>query len=262
LVLAAGATRSLQAHQSDFVLRGCTVADGVTLTSCPRAVLAGNALSSRAGDAVFAQDTDLTLAGNQLRGARNDAVTWVSSSHGFLAEDNTIAGNGGFGLVLSGTGVSVAVRRNVIAGNGESAVFLTLTGGTVVIEENTIWENADVGVWSTSGAVVSLARNIIGLNAVGITCESPTTFECNDVWMNAIVDYDGPSCGGHVTDFALDPGFCCLDGSCYTLQSDSPCLPEHSGGCGRVGARDAGCGSASAAPATWGAVKRRFLDRR
>lgn len=257
-ILSPGPRRSLEAYQSSFTMHGCQVSEGLSLTSCPEVVIEKSSLTARAGDAVFAQDSQLTLTGNWITGAQRDAVTWVSSSHGFLAEYNTITGNGGFGLVLSGTGVLVDVRWNVIAGNAESAVFLTLTNGTIEIMENTIWQNGDIGVWSTSGATVTLLRNIIGRNQVGVACESPTTFNCNDLWMNTVADYEGPSCGDHVTDFALDPDFCCIDGSCFTLQSDSPCAPGNSGGCGQVGARAVGCGTSTVEPATWGAIKSRF----
>jgi hypothetical protein len=239
-------------------MQSCTLAEGARLENCADVMLIDNTITSGSGDAVSAQETGLTLSGNEVSGAAADGVTWVSSSGGFVAQQNTIMGNGGFGLVLSGTGVSPRVESTVISGNMESGIFITLTGGMVTIDGNTIWENGDVGVWATVGTTVSLANNIVGRNQVGITCESPTTFDCNDFWMNMVTDYDGLDCGQHLTDFSLDPEFCCTDGTCFTLQIDSPCTPANSGGCGLVGARPVACDIASTEETTWGRIKTRY----
>jgi hypothetical protein len=257
-VLAAGSTWSLQAFDSEFMMQSCTLAEGARLENCADVMLIDNTITSGGGDAISAQETGLTLSGNEVSGAAADGVTWVSSSGGFVAQQNTIMGNGGFGLVLSGTGVSPRVESTVISGNMESGIFITLTGGMVTIDGNTIWENGDVGVWATVGTTVSLANNIVGRNQVGITCESPTTFDCNDFWMNMVTDYDGLDCGQHLTDFSLDPEFCCTDGTCFTLQIDSPCTPANSGGCGLVGARPVACDIASTEETTWGRIKTRY----
>lgn len=132
-----------------------------------------------------------------------------------------------------------------------------MTSSNAIIEENTIWMNGDVGVRATAGAAITVNRNIIGWNQIGLTCESILALDCNDIWQNTVIDYEGP-CGQHPTDFALDPEFCCADMSCFTLQTDSPCAAANSGGCGQVGARPVGCGTAQVEGATWGGIKSRF----
>ncbi len=256
-VLPAGPRHSLEAFTSSVTMSNCTIGAGIRLQDCPSVLLSTNGISAATTDAIFAQNSGLTLVGNEVSGALTDAVTWVSTAGEFIAEDNAVHNNGGFAFVVSGTGVSASLRRNLIYDNLESGIFLTLTASTALLEENTIWMNADVGVRTTAGAAITLTRNIIGRNQIGVTCEAALTFDCNDLWQNTVIDYEGP-CGTHVTDFALDPEFCCVDMSCFTLQADSPCAPPNSGGCGLVGARPVGCGTASVEDVSWGEVKSRF----
>lgn len=255
--LPAGPRHSIEALDSRLSVRRCTLEAGFRGNDCAAIALTANRITAPAGDAVFVENSGLLLAGNEVSGALRDAVTWVSVAGEFAAEDNAIHHNGGFGLVISGTGVSADIRRNLIHDNLESGIFLTLTGSAAVVEENTIWMNGDVGVRTTSGAAITIARNVIGRNQIGLTCEEAIALDCNDLWTNTVIDYEGP-CGEHPTDFALDPEFCCTDGSCFTLQMDSPCPPANSGGCGQVGARPVGCGAAQVEGATWGGIKARF----
>jgi hypothetical protein len=256
-LLPVGPQHSLEASGSRATIRNCTIGAGLRAEDCPSIALSGNRITAPAGDVIFVQDSGLVLIGNEVSAALGDAVTWVSAAGEFIAEDNAIHDNGGFGLVVSGTGISADIRNNLIYNNLESGIFLTLTDSNAVIEENTIWMNGDVGVRTTAGAAITVARNIIGRNQIGITCESVLAGDCNDVWENTVIDYEGP-CGQHPTDFALDPEFCCTDASCFTLQTDSPCAPANSGGCGQVGARPVGCGTAQVEGATWGGIKARF----
>ena len=256
-ILQAGPRHSIEALDSRIVVRNCTLEAGFRANDCATIELADNRITAPAGDATFVENSGLVLIGNEVSGAIRDAVTWVSTAGEFYAEDNSIHDNGGFGLVVSGTGVSADIRKNLIHDNLESGIFLTLTSSNAVVEENTIWMNGDVGVRTTAGAAITVARNIIGRNQIGLTCESALALDCNDVWENTAIDYEGP-CGQHPTDFALDPEFCCMDGSCFTLQADSPCAPASSGGCGQVGARPVGCGAAAVEGATWGEIKARF----
>jgi hypothetical protein len=252
-----GPSRSIDADTSQLTVLNSACGAGIRIRNCPSALINGNEIGAAAGDAVFAQDSGLTLSNNMISGSAGDAITWVSMAGEMVAEDNTIRANRGFGLVLSGTGVSVDIRGNLIMDNLESGVFLTLTSSTAIVEGNTIWNNGDVGVRTTAGAAITIARNIIGMNQIGVTCESGLTFTCNDVWQNTVSGYDGP-CGDHTTDFALDPEFCCTDGTCFTLQADSPCAEGNSGGCGQVGARPVACGAQAIEDATWGQIKSRF----
>ncbi len=256
-LLPAGPRHSIEALDSRIVVRNCSLEAGFRANDCATIELSDNRISAPAGDAIFVENSGLLLIGNEVSNALRDAVTWVSVAGEFAAENNAIHDNGGFGLVVSGTGVSADIRKNLIHDNLESGIFLTLTSSNAVVEENTIWMNGDVGVRTTAGAAITVARNLIGRNQIGLTCESALTLDCNDVWQNTAIDYDGP-CGPHPTDFALDPEFCCPDGSCFTLQTDSPCAPANSGGCGQVGARPVGCGAATVEGATWGEIKARF----
>jgi hypothetical protein len=58
-------------------------------------------------------------------------------------------------------------------------------------------------------------------------------------------------------NIGADPGFCAQPGDLH-LCTDSPCVPEHSGACGLIGALGVGCsicGPTAVTPATWGRIK-------
>ena len=76
---------------------------------------------------------------------------------------------------------------------------------------------------------------------------------CNLFWENAggnFRDYTPKP-----TDVIADPQFCDAVAGDLTVRQGSPCLPENSQGCGRIGALGEGCGSVSVDPTSWGKLK-------
>lgn len=102
-LLPAGPRHSLQAFGSRTTVRNCTIQAGIRAQDCPSIALNANRITAAATDAIVVQNSGLTLIGNEVSNAL-DAVTWVSAAGEFVAEDNAIHDNGGFGLVISGTG--------------------------------------------------------------------------------------------------------------------------------------------------------------
>jgi hypothetical protein len=56
-------------------------------------------------------------------------------------------------------------------------------------------------------------------------------------------------------NFSADPLFCDLVGGDVGLSSDSPCAPEHSGGCDLIGALGVACGTTAVEGRSWGSIK-------
>jgi hypothetical protein len=91
----------------------------------------------------------------------------------------------------------------------------------------------------------------------GISCiEGSATLSCTNIFGNAGGDWIGSIADqlGQRGNISADPIFCKPTLGDFTLQSDSPCLPEHSG-CGLMGALGVGCGATSIDAMTWGKIK-------
>lgn len=75
--------------------------------------------------------------------------------------------------------------------------------------------------------------------------------ECTDIYGNALGDWVGLIAGqaGLNGNLGVDPCFCDPATDDFTLDAASPCAPEHSGGCGLIGAHPVGCGLTPVAPA-------------
>jgi hypothetical protein len=84
---------------------------------------------------------------------------------------------------------------------------------------------------------------------------------CCDVFGNEAGDWVGclTAQAGINGNFSLDPLFCDPEAGDLHLQWESPCLPEHSNGCGLIGAWGAGdCNGISVASESWGRIKAMF----
>jgi len=136
-----------------------------------------------------------------------------------------------------------------IAGGAISAAgtFVTISGCTMV--GNYAREGGTLGLVYGSGA--ELSNSILASNASGaVFCETEAdtlSVSCTDIYQNAGGDWTGcvaDQAGVH-GNLSLDPLFCNLEGGDLTLPPDSPCAPEHSGGCGLIGAGPVTCGVAS-----------------
>jgi len=109
---------------------------------------------------------------------------------------------------------------------------------------NRAWIGA--GLIVSTASTVAVVGDLIAFSTEGeglaVTGGSVTVSHC-DIYGNQGGDWIGAIAGFFGTDcnVAVDPIFCDGAGRDLTLRADSPCLPEHSGGCGLIGALGEGC---------------------
>jgi hypothetical protein len=143
---------------------------------------------------------------------------------------------------------------------------VTIERSTFVAQTSWYWECSGVGAADSQGgspAQVTVDRSIIVFGdgrAANCDGASTITMTCCDAFGNADGDWvgciaDQYGINGNVSE---DPLFCDMAGGDYTIHADSPCAPEHSGGCGLIGALPVGCGVTAVEPTTWGAIKQAF----
>ena len=199
-------------------------------------------------------------------------------------------GNGG-GLAVSQYGGGCEVRRCVFLENecrdpgGGASIG---NGGPVVVEDCVFWRNRSTA--SAGGALYVSPGSVRGSSFVGNSAApyswgnavtfgiGPSEFVgnilagstggvalgslspslvigggCNVFWNNAAGDAQNYTFAP--TDRLQDPLFCNESAGDLTLEPLSPCLPEFSGGCGRIGALEQGCGTVSIEAESWGKVK-------
>jgi hypothetical protein len=86
------------------------------------------------------------------------------------------------------------------------------------------------------------------------------TLTCCDIFGNEGGDWVGEIAGqyGINGNISEDPLFCDMANDDFTIQADSPCAPEHSGGCGLIGLMPVGCPPTAVEQTTWGSVKASF----
>lgn len=185
--------------------------------------------------AVRSEHTELFVQAN-LCTANVSEKYCVANEYGlFTAEGNVLIHNDASGIVT---------REGTIRGN----TCVENTGYGLVVGYGDLFNNISVGN---------------GLDGIGAYNANSVT--CNDSWNNGGDDYDF---SGPVSDtsgnMSLPPLFCNPDGGDYSIASESPCAPEHSGGCGLIGALDVGCtatsvpAAGSRVPTSWGRVKSLF----
>jgi hypothetical protein len=128
----------------------------------------------------------------------------------------------------------------------QSVAASNLTGNTVAV--NDAQASGGAGIY-ISNASPTIANNISVFNTGGAfsgngvhLASGSATFSCNDVYGN-----DGDQYGGVAdptgTDgnISADPLFCEQAAGNFNIDSTSPCAPDHSGGCGLIGALSANC---------------------
>jgi hypothetical protein len=158
------------------------------------------------------------------------------------------------GSVLEGYGVEVLFEDCTFVGNVgfEGVVYLSVQS-VMEMHGCTFYENRGDAVLDFNSATFDIERTIIAFNeqAVAVACEpwSIVTLACCDIygndggdWVGCIADQYGIN--GNISE---DPLFCNAPGGDLTLDASSPCAPEHSGGCGLIGAWPVGCGTVAVA---------------
>ena len=110
----------------------------------------------------------------------------------------------------------------------------------------------------------SVENTIIAFNDFTLLAEchssSNPSFSCTDIHGNSGGDWTGcvASFLGVNGNISEDPLFCDVSSDDFHLQSDSPCAPANSAGCGLIGALDVGCGPIAVEEVSWTGIKGRY----
>ena len=106
---------------------------------------------------------------------------------------------------------------------------------------------------TTTGITFENCIIAFGTGGDAVRCwyeDTDLTVRCCDVYGNSGGDWIGCIASQYGIDgnISQDPLFCDALTGDFTLDAASPCAPEHSGGCGLIGAWPVGCGSTGLAP--------------
>jgi hypothetical protein len=159
---------------------------------------------------------------------------------------------------------------NHVGGVGEGRGLVVRSTRSGVVANNTFYGNSQAQPLAQGSAIsigssfVSLDNNIIAGSVGGAAVEHEgsreTVSSCNVFWNNAGGNTSGFAMGP--TDRVVDPLLCDPESGDLQLMDGSPCLPEHSKGCGLIGAFGPGCGTVAVEETSWGAIKARYLGTR
>ena len=152
--------------------------------------------------------------------------------------------------------------NNILDGHGGDASldFVAVIGGdpsSPRVENCTIYgEGVAIRANGNSAGSLSVtvSRTILALNSVALFPVSGGTIltDCCDLWQNG-----GKSGQGYSkrANLEADPMFCDPAQGLFALDSESPCLPDHSGGCGLIGAHESDCGAVPTQKETLGGLR-------
>ena len=155
---------------------------------------------------------------------------------------------------------SVATMEGcLLVGNwGAEGVVIAESCEALDIRSCTMAGNNSPQVLHLKKTTAALNQCILALNDCpeAITCDgvSTVTLHCTNIyghggdWVGCIADHAGRN-----GNFSADPLFCGANE--FSISAASPCAPDHSGGCGLIGAQGVACGPQAIEPATWGRVK-------
>jgi hypothetical protein len=217
--------------------------------------------SSYFGGAIFiAESSSVLLAHSRFHANESQSGGAISL---WNVSDYTIEG-----CVLSHNDASY----QYLPDTGGGAVFLKDSSGT--IRSSSVLFNVASQRGSAFRIVgvshLALVNTLVAFNGTDdpVSCSGSdwtVWLECCDFWDNSGTNF-GTCVAGWITvngNFAADPLFCNAPGYDFTLDGDSPCLPDHNG-CGRlVGALGWGCGDPTAVfpdleILSWGQTKARY----
>jgi hypothetical protein len=228
---------------------------------------------------------DLNGTGSVMQGAViQDCVfenNWASLGAGAIAADdftpegvliercrfvgNVTASQGGGAVALQGW-YPKTIRDCVFIDNHSESGYagaLTFGPGPATVTGNTFWGNR-AAMYGAAVVISTFGQNTLTNNIIGSSSGAPAVYlssgsvaaSCNVYWANEDGDVSGFVLDP--TDRTIDPELCDPENGDLTLQTTSPCLPEHSDGCGLIGALGAGCGTVSITPESWGAIKSHY----
>ncbi len=217
---------------------------------------------------VFRGNVKTTGGGGAI--ATRDYATVLIEDCWFEENQSLMSSASGGALSLNGFTSNQVVRRNTFVRNFTGPVG---SGGAIYvhcwtcdISENTFVAsgrgvNTSLGgaCLFVEGGTVTIRRNVIadsyGDSAIG-RFGGTIVLGCNVFWSNAVGNAEGFSLDP--TDVIADPMFCHPEDDDFSIDGDSPCMPEHSSGCELIGAWPQGCGGIAVVPESWGRLKERF----
>ncbi|MFB3908832.1 MAG: right-handed parallel beta-helix repeat-containing protein [Candidatus Eisenbacteria bacterium] len=199
--------------------------------------------------------------------ARGGAIYLESCGDVTILENRFLENRATEGGALYAYECGVRIERNLFAANTDSSAYenypIRGEGGGLFLHncygsvaENTIARNVALvdggGVAVYGASTPSFSRNIVYANrseGAGFTCagQGMIDFDCNDAYGHANGNYGGvcqdpTGLDGNISE---DPLFCDPSAYDFTLQRDSPCMPDLSPpGCGLIGAFGIGCPAA------------------
>jgi hypothetical protein len=170
------------------------------------------------------------------------------------------------GAIYVNSVVTLTVTRCLLKGNMArrwgGALATNSGAGQMLFDQCTFVANASGGASIHVGAPITLNRCVLAgaVSAASLICWGPNAVlnvSCTDIignqngdWVDCLASWLGTS-----SNFSADALFCDSANGDFRLQSDSPCAPANSGGCGLIGALDVGCGPVSLTPETWARIK-------
>jgi predicted outer membrane repeat protein len=284
-----GTVVTVNACGASSMIRGFTVRNGASAGTGGGASIVGSSLtiedcrfennSAVHGGGLSGEASAFTLIDCELEGnsaSETGGAISVTSVPSPSISGCTVTNNdalvGGAIAVRNGCrpdfGASVFVANR--ADQGAAFWYDFLTGGTVTgctFASHEAFAPQGGTLWFNSVSAPVVTRNIVafglGGGAVFAVAGTSATLGCNDVFGNV----GGDALGGIVdlgTNFSADPLFCNAASGDYSLQSESPCLPD--GPCGLVGASGEGnCDVAVGAEAridvrSWAWIKTRYRE--
>jgi predicted outer membrane repeat protein len=225
----------------------------------------GNEASNSGGGIELQEDSFMSncdISGNTAA-VRGGGVFLVGST---VTECRIFDNSAPMGGGIHGSGI---IQNCTVSGNSSPSGGGGIHGSGL-IQNCTVSGNSapsGSGVWLTSSTTIQ--NSIIAFGELGqaVVCfdNSTPTLVCCDVYGNQGGDWVGCIAGqlGVNGNISEDPLFCNRAAGDLGLCSDSPCTPDHSGGCGLIGALPVGCGACGSTPVepvTWGQIK--FRARR
>ena len=196
--------------------------------------------------------------------------------------ENVFEGNAGKYAGVYSEFTHLYVQSNLFVGNvaekycvknqfgnylAEGNILYNNNASGIVSQEGTIRRNtcANNSGWGLSVSYGNLYNNISSGNGLdGLGSYNAGNVGCNNSWGNQGLNFIFEGTVGDTTgNISADPLFCAPSANDYSIASESPCAPEHSGGCGLIGALDVGC-VFTAVPqgnreeTSWGAIKKMF----
>jgi len=223
------------------------------------AVGAWNTANLRIEDCSFTRNSG--SAGGAIAMIWSQATIADSQFHGNTA--------GAGGALFCYDQASMTVTGSTFVGNSAE----TKGGGAMVdyyawlnVRSSTFFGNAapDGGGLHQALGNLTVENTIIAQSPQGgaLKCSQPVdpVIRCSDFHGNTGGDWISCAAGllGLYGNVSADPLFCDAPAGDFRIADASPCAPEHSGGCGLIGAWPVGCGATTVEPTTWGALKHAF----